>query len=95
MPTQRTTRANQPSKTPTRATTNRKAPVNGSKATTFFEMQLTTETFLAPAGGDNNKSFDLVACSRCASLIPDSAASKRLHGLFHEQLNGIDQRTTR
>jgi hypothetical protein len=43
--------------------------------------------------GQNGDTFAIAVCCLCASILPGSEISQRLHTIWHETVSGIDSRT--
>jgi len=50
------------------------------------------ELFVAIEGVSGD--FSLMACPRCAVLIPSSDKAQTTHRKFHDQIDGLDQRAS-
>ena len=58
----------------------------------FRSVGIMAELFLAIEGVSGD--FDLMACPRCACLIPSSDKAQTAHRKFHDQIDGMDQRAS-
>jgi hypothetical protein len=44
---------------------------------------------------ENGTDLGLTVCSKCAALVPSSETSQQLHRVWHEQVNGLEDRSNR
>jgi hypothetical protein len=99
MPAQRNQRSTPPATT-TRAgtTTARRGNGNGRRnnRAAYWPVELSIGTAIDPVvEGQNGDTFGIAVCSLCASILPGSETSQRLHTTWHETVLGINSRTAR
>jgi hypothetical protein len=69
---------------------------NGRSKTAFWPVELVSSGPLdLTLEGRDGDDFGLAICSRCAAVIPGSDRARTTHAIFHEQIDGIDQRAGR
>ena len=101
MPAQRNQRSTRPATTREERTTARGG--NGGNGNgrrnnraAYWPVELSIGTPIDPVvEGQNGDTFEIAVCSLCASILPGSETSQRLHTIRHETVLGIDSRTAR
>ncbi len=86
--TTRTTSNNSSSK----STGTSRAPRVPRQEVPFRSVDVLAELFVAIEGVSGD--FSLMACPRCAVLIPSSDKAQTTHRKFHDQIDGLDQRAS-
>jgi hypothetical protein len=101
MPVQRNQRSTRPATTRAGSTTARRG--NGGNGNgrcnnraAYWPVELSIGTAIdLVVEGQNGDTFGIAVCSLCASILPGSETSQRLHTIWHETVLGIDSRTAR
>ena len=101
MPAQRNQRSTRPATTRAGSTTARHG--NGdngngrrSNQAADWPVELSIGTAIDQVvEGQNGDTFGIAVCSLCASILPGSETSQRLHTIWHETVLGIDSRIAR
>ena len=106
MPAQRNQRSTRPATTRAGSTTARHG--NGDNGNgdngngrrnnraAYWPVELSIGTAIDLVVEDQNgDTFGIAVCSLCASILPGSEISQRLHTIWHETVSGIDSRTAR
>jgi hypothetical protein len=101
MPAQRNQRSTRPATTRAGSTTARHGNGdNGNGRRNNRAAYWPVELSIGPAidlvvEDQNGDTFGIAVCSLCASILPGSETSQRLHTIWHETVLGIDSRIAR